>query len=66
METTARSAGNWGFTTTVVSDATFTLDMQDITGALRPAEDVHVMALSNLRGAYATVLSTAEQLTRSL
>jgi len=62
VEATARSAGNLGFTTSVVSDATFTFDMQDISGALRPAEDVHVMSLSNLRGEYATVLNTAELL----
>ena len=66
VEATARSAGNLGFTTTVVSDATFTFDMRDITGALRPAEDVHVMALSNLQGEYATVRCTAELLTRYL
>ena len=65
VEATARSAGNLGFTTTVVSDATFTFDMQDIIGALRPADDVHVMALSNLRGEYARILSTAE-VTQSL
>ena len=60
VEATARSAGNLGFTTTVVSDATFTFDMQDISGALRPAEDVHVMSLSNLRGEYAHIALAAE------
>jgi nicotinamidase-related amidase len=45
-----------------VTDATFTFDMQDISGALRPAEDVHMMSLSNLRGEYAAVTSTSELL----
>ncbi|QTN27979.1 cysteine hydrolase [Rhodoferax sp. AJA081-3] len=62
VEATVRSSGNLGFHTTVVSDATFTFDMQDISGLLRLAEDVHVMSLSNLRGEYATVLNTAELL----
>ncbi len=62
VEATARSAGNLGFGTTVVSDATFTFDMQDIGGVLRPAEDVHMMSLSNLRGEYAAVASTGELL----
>ena len=64
VEATARSAGNLGFTTFVVSDATFTFDMQDLSGSLRPAEDVHLMSLSNLQGEYATVLSTADVLAR--
>jgi len=65
VEATARSAGNLGFVTVVVSDATFTFDMQDVTGTLRPAEDVHLMSLSNLQGEYATVLSTADVLARN-
>jgi len=64
VEATARSAGNLGFVTFVVSDATFTFDKQDLTGTLRPAEDVHLMSLSNLQGEYATVLSTADVLAR--
>lgn len=63
VEATARSAGNLGFSTTVVSDASFCFDMQDIRGTLRPAEDVHVMALSNLQGEYARIATTEELLT---
>lgn len=65
VEATARSAGNLGFGTTVVWDATFAFDMHDISGALRPADDVHMMSLSNLRGEYADILSTA-QVTQAL
>jgi nicotinamidase-related amidase len=65
VEARARSVDNLGFTTTAVSDATFTFDMQGISGALRPADDVHVMSLSNLRGDYARILCSAE-VTQSL
>ncbi|MES2949332.1 MAG: cysteine hydrolase family protein [Pseudomonadota bacterium] len=62
VEATARSAGNLGFNTVVVSDATFTFAMQDINGKTRTAEDVHTMSLSNLSGEYATIRSTAQLL----
>lgn len=62
VEATARSAGNLGFVAFVVSDATFTFDMKDLTGTLRQAEDIHLMSLSNLQGEYATVISTADVL----
>lgn len=64
VEATARSAGNLGFTTFVVSDATFAFDMQDLQGVLLLAEDVHRMSLSNLQGEYASVVGTAELLGR--
>ncbi len=64
VEATARSAGNLGFNTVVVSDATYTFAMQDINGKPRTAEDVHTMSLSNLSGEYATILSTAQVLAR--
>lgn len=66
VESTARMAGNLGFETYVVSDATATFDKADIAGRLRSAEDVHAMSLANLQGEYATVISTAEVLARVL
>jgi nicotinamidase-related amidase len=39
VEATARSAGSLGFRTIVVSDATFTFDRADISGAMRTAEE---------------------------
>jgi nicotinamidase-related amidase len=62
VEATARTAGNLGFKTTVVADACFTFDKQDFGGIWRSAEDVHLMALANLHGEYAHVLSTDELL----
>ncbi|GAA0402889.1 cysteine hydrolase family protein [Massilia aurea] len=57
IEASARTAGNLGFSTIVVSDATFTFDKTDFGGAHRSAEDVHLMALANLHGEYAEVMS---------
>lgn len=62
VEASARSAGNLGFATVVVSDATFAFEQRDFGGTLRSAEDVHLMSLANLDGEYATVCSSAEVL----
>lgn len=62
VESTARSAGNLGFATTVVADATFAYDQPDFAGIPRTAQEVHDMSLANLHGEYATVRSTAEVL----
>ena len=59
VEATARTAGNLGFKTFVVSDATFAFAKTDYEGTLRTAAEVHAMALSNLAGEYATVTSAA-------
>ena len=58
VEATARTAGNLGFETQVVADATFAFDKVDYSGTIRTAEEVHAMALANLDGEYATVIST--------
>ncbi len=65
VEGTARTAGNLGFKTQVVSDATFTFEKIDYSGTKRTAEEVHAMALANLDGEYATILTT-EQLIKAL
>jgi nicotinamidase-related amidase len=62
VEATARTAGNLGFETVVVADACFSFDKQDFGGTPRSAEEVHLMALANLHGEYAQVLSAAELL----
>lgn len=62
VEATARSAGCLGFQTSVVSDATFTFDAPDLSGAIRTAEDIHLMSLSNLKGEYARILESSELL----
>lgn len=62
VESTARSAGNLGFTTTVVADATYTYAQPDYAGVPRSADDVHLMSLANLHGEYATVRTSADVL----
>lgn len=59
VEATARMAGNLGFDTRVVSDATFTFARRDWSGRLRTAVEVHDMSLANLSGEYATITDTA-------
>ena len=55
VESSARSAGNLGFRTTVVADATFAFAQIDYAGTARSADDVHAMALANLSGEYAVI-----------
>ena len=62
VEATARMAGNLGFATYVVADATFTFGKTDWDGTQRTAEEVHAMSLANLHGEYCTVVSTADVL----
>ncbi len=65
ISTTARMAGNLGFTTYVVSDATAAFARPTLDGTLRPAEAVHAGALSDIHQEFATVLNTAEVLKAS-
>lgn len=58
VESTARSSGNLGFDTIVVSDATYTFDLLDLNGRLWPAEDIHTISLTNLAADYASIVST--------
>ena len=62
VEASARTAGNLGFATVVLSDATFAFDKQDFGGTWRSAEEVHLMALANLQGEYASVAGSTELL----
>jgi nicotinamidase-related amidase len=62
VESTARSAGNLGFTTWVISDATFAFARKDFDGRARTAAEVHAMSLANLHGEYATVICADEAL----
>jgi nicotinamidase-related amidase len=58
VEASARTAGNLGFDTVVVSDATFAFAMTDYAGRMRSADEVHAMSLANLSGEYATIMDT--------
>ena len=62
VSTTVRMAGNLGFTTYVVEDATATFDREGLDGAMRPADDVHAAALSDLADEFATIISTREMI----
>ncbi len=57
ISTTARMAGNLGFETFVISDATATFDRAHLDGSMRLAEEVHRSALSDLQNEFAEVLS---------
>jgi nicotinamidase-related amidase len=65
VSTSVRMAGNLGFKTYVVSDATATFARPALDGTLRPAEAVHAAALSDLHQEFATVVDTAEILKRA-
>ena len=56
---TARMAGNLGFATTIVSDATATFD-RELEGQTIPAETIHRAALASLAGEVADVAATDE------
>jgi nicotinamidase-related amidase len=62
VEGSARTAGNLGFDTVVVADATFAYAMRDYDGVRRSAGEVHAMALANLDGEYAAIRLTRELL----
>jgi nicotinamidase-related amidase len=62
VSTTARMAGNLGFITFVVADATATHDRAGHAGVTYPAQLIHETALASLHGEFATVLNTTEVL----
>jgi nicotinamidase-related amidase len=66
ISTTARMAGNLGFKTYVVSDATATYDRPALDGTMRSAAAVHSAALSDLHQEFATVVDTEEIVGRTL
>lgn len=58
VECSSRTAGNLGFDTVVVLDATFAFAMKDYAGRMRSADEVHAMSLANLGREYATIMDT--------
>ena len=58
ISTTARMAGNLGFRTCVVSDATATFARTGASGRMRSAEEVHDAALGDLQYEFADVQAT--------
>ena len=62
VETTVRMAGNLGFLTYLVGDATATFDRVGPDGRLHSAEDIHTISLTSLHGEFAQVVTTDEVL----
>ena len=62
VSTTARMAGNLGFETFVVSDATAAFHRLSLDGRLREAGEVHAAALSDLEGEFATIIPSSSVL----
>ncbi|HYH14556.1 MAG TPA: cysteine hydrolase family protein [Flavisolibacter sp.] len=60
VSTTTRMAGNFGFETYLVADASATFRRKGIAGQEYPAELVHETALASLDGEFATVVNTHE------
>lgn len=58
VSTTARMAGNFGFDTFVVSDATATFNKKGLEGQNYSAELIHETALASLNEEFATIVST--------
>lgn len=62
VETTTRMAGNLGFDTFLVSDATATFDRLGPNGVLYRAEDIQAMTMANLHQEFATIVTTEDVL----
>jgi len=60
VETTTRMAGNLGFDTYFVSDATATFDRTGPDGVLHTAEEIQAITLTNLHQEFATIVTTAD------
>lgn len=60
VSTTVRMAGNLGYKTILVSDATATFDRVGVNGEKFDSELIHQTTLANLNGEFAKVLRTSE------
>lgn len=60
VSTTARMAGNLGFDTYVISDATAAFEVRGKGGVIYDPETVHSVSLATIDGEFATVLTTDE------
>jgi nicotinamidase-related amidase len=66
VSTSARMAGNLGFTVFIPDDATATHDRIGPGGRVFPAQEVHDTALASLHGEFATVMPTDQIIARVL
>jgi len=58
VSTTTRMAGNLGFETFLVSDATAVFDLTGHNGRKYSAQEIHDVTLATLNGEFATVVET--------
>ena len=58
ISTTVRMAGNLGFDTFLVSDATATFNKKGLEGQDYPAELIHATALASLNHEFARIVTT--------
>jgi len=65
VEATVRMAGNLGFQTYLVEDASFTFARRGWNGVIRSADEVHAMSLANLDGEYCRVVKTVNTIASS-
>ncbi|WP_282630273.1 cysteine hydrolase family protein [Empedobacter sedimenti] len=66
VSTTTRMAGNFGYETYLVSDATATFDRIGINGEKYDSELIHLTALANLNNEFATVCTSSKLLNELL
>jgi nicotinamidase-related amidase len=64
VETTVRMAGNLGFNTKLVRDATWTFDRDGVDGEHFTADQIHAMTLANLQGEFAEIVTAADVMRR--
>jgi len=64
ISTTARMAGDYGYDTFVVSDATATFDKEGADGQKYSADIIHGTALASLHKEFVTVITTKELKTK--
>ncbi len=64
ISTTARMAGNLGFTVQLVADGTATFDREDVNGVKISADAIHQIHLASLHGEFCTVVTTDDVLSR--
>ncbi len=65
VSTSARMAGNLGYDTVVVADATAAHEQRSYDGSYHQAETVHQLALANLHQEFASILTTDQVLDRA-
>jgi nicotinamidase-related amidase len=64
ISTSVRMAGNYGYETYVIADATATFDKTGVNGARYSAELIHETALASLNNEFATVIDTDEMISK--